>query len=120
MVTGRCHILEKHQCQHKITMCIDDSVLMFMMFMFCLPALPLQTESPSIQNGDKCLGKDALTSDDSAITDLSPKTESSPQTETPTQTDASSKTEMRPSTPGSSPQPKKGGVLNVSVISYLS
>ncbi|XP_027142612.1 MAP7 domain-containing protein 1 isoform X2 [Larimichthys crocea] len=70
-------------------------------------SLPLQTESPSIQNGDKCLGKDALTSDDSAITDLSPKTESSPQTETPTQTDASSKTEMRPSTPGSSPQPKK-------------
>ncbi|TKS88184.1 MAP7 domain-containing protein 1 [Collichthys lucidus] len=71
------------------------------------PALPLQTESPSIQNGYKCLGKDPLTSDDSAITDLSPKTDSSPQTETPTQTDASSKTEMRPSTPGSSPQPKK-------------
>ncbi|XP_074469623.1 uncharacterized protein LOC141754456 isoform X3 [Sebastes fasciatus] len=70
-------------------------------------SLPLQTESPSIQNGDKSLGKDILTSDDSAVTDLSPKTDSSPITETPTKTDDSSKTDVRPSTPGSSPQPKK-------------
>ncbi|KAF3834139.1 hypothetical protein F7725_025343 [Dissostichus mawsoni] len=70
-------------------------------------SLPLQTESQSIQNGDKSLGKDILTSDDSAVTDLSPKTDSSPITETPTNTDASCKTDVRPSTPGSSPQPKK-------------
>ncbi|KAL6099493.1 map7d1 [Pungitius sinensis] len=70
-------------------------------------SLPLQTGSQSIQNGDKSLGKDAPISDDSAVTDLSPKTESSPITETPTKTDASSKTDVRPSTPGSSPQPKK-------------
>jgi len=69
------------------------------------PALPLQL---SIQNGDKTLGKDPLTSDDSAVTDLSPKTDSSPITETPTKTDASSKTDVGPSTPGGSPQPKKG------------
>ncbi|KAI4817480.1 hypothetical protein KUCAC02_010877 [Chaenocephalus aceratus] len=70
-------------------------------------SLPLQTESQSIQNGDKSMGKDILTSDDSAVTDLSPKTDSSPITETPTNTDASCKTDVRPSTPGSSPQPKK-------------
>ncbi|XP_022613035.1 MAP7 domain-containing protein 1-like isoform X5 [Seriola dumerili] len=72
-------------------------------------SLPLQTESQSIQNGDKSLGKDLLTPDDSAVTDLSPKTDSSPKTETPTKTDASSKTDVRPSTPcgSSSPQPKK-------------
>lgn len=75
---------------------------------FLPPALPLQTESQSIQNGDKSLGKDILTSDDSAVTDLSLKTDSSPITETPTNTDASCKTDVRPSTPGSSPQPKKG------------
>ncbi|KAM9340076.1 uncharacterized protein ABDE67_015792 isoform 2-T2 [Symphorus nematophorus] len=75
-------------------------------------SLPLQTESQSIQNGDKSLGKDPLTSDDSAITDLSPKTDSSPQTETPTKTDASSKTDVRPSTPGSSPHPKKDSMTS--------
>lgn len=68
-----------------------------------------------MQNGDKSLGKDPLTSDDSAVADLSPKTDSSPKTETPTKTDDSSKTDVRPSTPGSSssPQPKKGRVLDV-------
>nr|XP_020453311.1 MAP7 domain-containing protein 1-like isoform X2 [Monopterus albus] len=73
-------------------------------------SLPLQTESQSIQNGDKSLGKDLLTPDDSAITDLSPKTDSSPKVETPTtKTDDSSKADVRPFTPGtsSSPQPKK-------------
>ncbi|KAF0024423.1 hypothetical protein F2P81_023225 [Scophthalmus maximus] len=73
------------------------------------PALPLQTDSQSIQSGDKCPVKDLLTPDDSAVTDLSTKTDSSPQTETPSKTDDSSKTDVRPSTPGSSssPQPKK-------------
>ncbi|XP_039977616.1 MAP7 domain-containing protein 1-like isoform X3 [Xiphias gladius] len=72
-------------------------------------SLPLQPESQSIQTGDKSLGKDLMTPDDSAITDLSPKTDSSTKTETPTQTDDSSKADVRPSTPGtgSSPQPKK-------------
>lgn len=82
---------------------------------FCLPALPLQTDSQSIQNGDKCLGKDSPPSDDSAVMDLSPKTDSSPKTDTPTKTDESSKTDVKPSTPGnnSSPQPKKGAVMVV-------
>ncbi|XP_034748002.1 MAP7 domain-containing protein 1-like isoform X4 [Etheostoma cragini] len=71
-------------------------------------SLHLQTESQSIQNQDKSLGKDILSSYDSAITDLSPKTDSSPITETLSKTDVSSKTDVRPSTPGSrSPQPKK-------------
>ncbi|XP_068431202.1 MAP7 domain-containing protein 1-like isoform X2 [Clinocottus analis] len=72
-------------------------------------SLPLQTAPQSIQNGDKALGKDTPTSDDSAVTDLSPKTDSSPMAETPTKTDASSKTDVGPSTPGNtcSPQPKK-------------
>lgn len=77
----------------------------------CVAALPLQTDSQSIQNGDKSLGKDLLTPEDSAVSDLSPKTDSSSKTETPVKTDASSKTDARPSTPGSSsssPQPKKG------------
>ena len=86
---------------------------------FLPPALPLlQTESQSIQNGDKSLGKDILTSDDSAVTDLSPKTDSSPITETPTNTDASCKTDVRPSTPGSSPQPKKGRHMEVFADKY--
>lgn len=91
-------------------------------FTFCLPALPLQTASQPIQNGDKCSGKDPLTSDDSAFTDLSPKTDSSPETETPTKTDASSKTDVRPSTPGdsSSPQPKKGAARDEFIARYLS
>ncbi|XP_008299747.1 MAP7 domain-containing protein 1b [Stegastes partitus] len=69
--------------------------------------LHLQTDSQTIQSGDKSLGKDLLTPDDSAVSDLSPKTDSKSQT--PTRTDASSKTDVRPSTPGSSssPQPKK-------------
>ncbi|TNN57367.1 hypothetical protein EYF80_032443 [Liparis tanakae] len=69
---------------------------------------PVFLWSLSIQNGDKTLGKDPLTSDDSAVTDLSPKTDSSPITETPTKTDASFKTDAGPSTPAGSPQPKKG------------
>ena len=91
-------------------------------FIFCLPALPLQTASQPIQNGDKCSGKDPLTSDDSAFTDLSPKTDSSPETETPTKTDASSKTDVRPSTPGnsSSPQPKKGAARDEFIACYPS
>lgn len=75
--------------------------------------LPLQTDSQSIQNGDKSLGKDLLTPEDSAVSDLSPKTDSSSKTETLVKTDASSKTDARPSTPGSSsssPQPKKDSV----------
>ena len=85
-------------------------------------ALPLQTESQSIQNGDKSLGKDLLTPDDSAVTDLSPKTDSSPRTETPTKTDASSKTDVRPSTPGtsSSPQPKKGTVIDAYTVLIMA
>ncbi|XP_034017316.1 MAP7 domain-containing protein 1-like isoform X2 [Thalassophryne amazonica] len=72
-------------------------------------SLPLQTDSQSIQNGDKSLGKDLLSPNDSAITDLSLKTDSSPKTDSPTKTDASFKTDARPCTPGSStsPQPKK-------------
>ncbi|XP_047239433.1 MAP7 domain-containing protein 1-like isoform X3 [Girardinichthys multiradiatus] len=70
--------------------------------------LPLPSESPSLQNGDKKPGNELLTPDDSAVSDLSPKTDS--KSETLTKTDASLKTEARPSTPGSSsssPQPKK-------------
>ncbi|KAK5604978.1 hypothetical protein CRENBAI_004701 [Crenichthys baileyi] len=70
--------------------------------------LPLPSDSPSLQNGDKKPGNELLTPDDSAVSDLSPKTDS--KSETLTKIDASLKTEARPSTPGSSsssPQPKK-------------
>lgn len=79
----------------------------------CVPALPLQTESQSTQNGGKSAGKDSLTSEDSAVTDLSPKSDSSPKTET--KTDASCKTDASqpPLATGSSPQPKKGAVMDV-------
>ncbi|XP_077404719.1 uncharacterized protein LOC144037256 isoform X2 [Vanacampus margaritifer] len=70
-------------------------------------SLPLQGDSQSIQNGDKCLSSVFLTPDDSAITDVSPKTESCTKAETPTETDASCKTDRSAPGTGSSPQPKK-------------
>ncbi|XP_061615581.1 MAP7 domain-containing protein 1-like isoform X4 [Phyllopteryx taeniolatus] len=70
-------------------------------------SLPLQGDSQSIHNGDKCLESVFLTPDDSAITDLSPKIESCTKAETPTETDALCKTDKSvPGTSGS-PQPKK-------------
>lgn len=73
----------------------------------CPAALPLETDE------DRGL-KDSLASDDSAVTDLSPKTDSSPKTET--------KTDLSPSTPGnsSSPQPKKGTLIDISTASTVN
>ncbi|XP_051927383.1 MAP7 domain-containing protein 1-like isoform X6 [Hippocampus zosterae] len=71
-------------------------------------SLPLQGDSQSTPNGDKCTGSVFLTPDDSAITDLSPKTESCTKAETPTETtDASCKTDRSSPGPDGSPQPKK-------------
>ncbi|XP_061521055.1 MAP7 domain-containing protein 1-like isoform X1 [Phycodurus eques] len=70
-------------------------------------SLPLQGDSQSIHNGDKCLESVFLTPDDSAITDLSPKIESCTKAETPTETDALCKTDKSAPGTSGSPQPKK-------------
>ncbi|KAJ3609010.1 hypothetical protein NHX12_023537 [Muraenolepis orangiensis] len=58
---------------------------------------------------DRVLGKgqdpDPLSPGDSAVTDLSPNSESCPKTDP-----SSSKTDARPTTPGTSPQPKKDSI----------